>query len=68
MLVQCYSGCEKMAKFLKFTNHTHWEVYEQVLIGCKYEQYGCDTDILRKDVPEHEEDLKLHLEIALQTN
>ncbi len=69
VLVECYNeGCEEMVKRSERDDGIHDEVCEYQLIDCKYEPHGCDTNITRKDMPEHEEDLKFHLEIALQTN
>ena len=34
-------------------------------IPCKYQNLGCDVKIMRKDMPAHEEDDKLHLRMAL---
>ena len=34
-------------------------------IPCKYQNLGCDVKMMRKDMPVHEEDDKLHLRMAL---
>ena len=34
-------------------------------IPCKYQIIGCDVEMIRKDMPVHEEDDKLHLHMAL---
>ena len=34
-------------------------------IPCKYQKLGCGLKVIRKDMPAHEEDDKLHLHIAL---
>ena len=34
-------------------------------IPCKYQNLGCDVKMMRKDMPAHEEDYKLHLRMAL---
>ncbi len=69
VLEECQNeGCEEMVERCELYNGTHDEVCEYQLIYCKYEPHGCDTIIKRKDMPEHEEDLKLHLEMALEIN
>ena len=34
-------------------------------VPCKYQRLGCDVRVMRKDMPAHEEDEKLHLHMAL---
>ncbi len=67
VLMECNrGGCEEMVK--RFDCMIHYEVCEYVSINCKYEPNGCYVKLLRKDMPEHEQDLKTHLEVALETN
>ncbi len=69
VMVECYNeGCEEMVKRFELDAGTHDEVCEHEIISCKYQPHGCNMDIRRKDKLEHEEDLKVHLEVALQTN
>ncbi len=69
VMVECENeGCEEMIKRSERDYGTHDEVCKYEIIDCKYEPHGCDKNIKRKDMPEHEEDLKLHLEMALKTN
>ena len=37
------------------------------IIPCKYESIGCDVEMKRRDMPDHEQDDKLHLHMALAT-
>ena len=43
----------------------HLSVCDYFEIQCKYKIIGCDVKIMRKDIPAHEEDDKLHLRMAL---
>ena len=37
------------------------------MVSCKYEIIGCETEALRKDLAEHEEDTQQHLQLAVDT-
>ncbi len=36
------------------------------LVKCKYAEFGCEK-VARKDLPDHEKDVSLHLETAFKT-
>ena len=38
-----------------------------VIIPCKYESIGCDVRKKRRDMPDHKQDDKLHLHMAIDT-
>ncbi len=69
VLVECENeGCQEMIKRSELDDGTHDEVCEYEIINCKYLPHGCYLNFVRRDMPEHEEDLKVHLEMALQKN
>ena len=44
----------------------HLEICEYTLVLCKYKSIGCDAEMKRKDIAEHEEEKdKVHLHVAL---
>ncbi len=69
VLVECWNdGCEEMVKRSELEDETHGDVCEYQYLDCKYLDHGCYMDIIRKEMPAHEEDWKVHLEMALETN
>ncbi len=68
MIVECWNeDCDELVKRSELEDGTHDKVCEQQLTCCKYWLQGCDKHFVRKDMPQHEEDLKVHLEMALKT-
>ena len=43
----------------------HLEECDYSEIPCKYQRLGCDVKMMRKDIPSHEDEDKLHLHMAL---
>ena len=57
------AGCTKTIQRKKVKRHLAKCVYSE--IPCKYQRLGCDVKMMRRDMPAHEEDDKLHLHMAL---
>ena len=57
------AGCPKTMQRRNAKRHTLKCGYSE--IPCKYQNLGCAVKMMRKDMPAHEEDDKLHLPMAL---
>ena len=59
------SGCNKLVKRCDISKHCKECSFE--LVPCKYASIGCEQEICRKDLEDHEGDSQLHLQLAIDT-
>ena len=58
-------GCSKLVKRCDMSEHCEECSFE--LLPCKYSDIGCEQEICRKDLEDHERDSQLHLQLAIDT-
>lgn len=64
--VECKNrGCKKT--FLREAKKEHALICPYQKVQCKYKQFGCDTQLCRKDLQSHENDAQLHLRVTMDT-
>ena len=58
-------GCNKLVKLCEIPDHRKECSFE--LVPCKYTSIGCEQEICRRDLEDHEGDSQLHLQLAIDT-
>ena len=65
-MVKCPNdGCGEAMERLQVKDHV--TKCPHTVISCKHKDIGCDTELKREDMAAHEQDDKLHLQVALET-
>ena len=57
------SPCAETIQFMNVKRHIEECAYTR--LPCKYQRLGCEVNLMRKDIPSHENEDKLHLHMAL---
>ena len=65
-ILPCPNKCTKIMQRQDIEKHVHSEC-EDAVIACDYRIIGCDTKLKRKDMVAHEQEDKLHLNMAIKT-
>ena len=64
-ILPCPNKCTKTMQRQDIEKHVHSEC-EDAVIACDYRIIGCDTELKRKDMAAHEQEDKLHLNMAIK--
>ena len=64
-ILPCPNKCSKTMPRQDIEKHVHSEC-EDAVIACDYRILGCDTELKRKDMAAHEQEDKLHLNLAIK--
>ena len=59
------NGCEWVGSLNQLDNHV--TTCDFIQRPCKYKRLGCKTELMKRDMAEHEKDDKLHLHMAIDT-